>query len=102
METTTAPDLSPGYPSKGPRLGPAWSAVWAELSRTPGEWRDGHALWGDIAPRYQLSTETLRALMFRMAKGGLLESESRQVQTARGRRSHTHFRINAHEQENVA
>jgi hypothetical protein len=97
METKTAPDLSPGYPSKGPRLGPAWSAVWDELSRTPGEWRDGHALWADIAPRYQLSPETLRALMFRMATGGHLERESRQVPTARGRRSHTHFRIKASE-----
>lgn len=93
MKTTTAPDLTPGYPSKGPRLGPAWDAVWAELSKTPGEWRDGHALWMDVAPRFQLSTETVRALMFRMATGGILESESRQVLTSRGKRSHTHFRI---------
>jgi hypothetical protein len=92
METTTAPDLTPGYPSKGARLGPAWAAVWAELSKSPAEWRDGHALWMDVAPRYQLSTETLRALLFRMASKGVLESESRQVQTARGKRYHTHFR----------
>lgn len=95
METKTAPDLTPGYPSRGAKIGPAWSAVWAELSKTPGEWRDGRALWLDIAPRYGLSHETLRALMFRMAgEGGHLERESRQVTTARGRRNHTHFRIN--------
>jgi hypothetical protein len=98
MELTTAPDLTPGYPSKGARLGPAWAAVWAELRKSPGEWRDGHALWMDVAPRFQLSTETLRALMFRMAtEAGHLESESRQVQTARGKRNHTHFRIKVQE-----
>jgi hypothetical protein len=93
MTTKTAPDLSPGYPSRGAKIGPAWTAVWAELSKSPGEWRDGRVLWMDIAPRYGLASETLRALMFRMASGGILESESRQVQTARGKRSHTHFRI---------
>jgi hypothetical protein len=94
METVqSAPDLTPGYPSRGAKIGPAWVAVWFELSKSPGEWRDGRALWMDIAPRFGLSHETLRALMFRMASGGILESESRQVQTARGRRSHTHFRI---------
>lgn len=97
MDTLTAPDLTPGYPSKGPRLGPAWAAVWTELGRTPGEWRDGHALWADIAPRYQLSPETLRALMFRMATGGLLERESRMIKTGRGMRAHTHFRIKVQE-----
>jgi hypothetical protein len=81
METTTAPDLTPGYPSGG--------------AKSPGEWRDGHTLWMDVAPRFQLSHETLRALMFRMAAGGHLESEIRQVVTARGKRSHTHFRIKA-------
>jgi len=93
METTTAPDLTPGYPSKGARVGPAWAAVWAELSKDPDEWRDGHALWMDVAPRFQLSTETLRGIMFRMASKGHLESESRKVPTARGVRSHTYFRI---------
>lgn len=93
MRTDTAPDLTPGYPSKGPRVGPAWAAVWSELTKTPGEWRDGHALWMDTAPRYQLSTETLRALMFRMAAGGILESKSVQVPTNRGKRNHTHFRV---------
>jgi hypothetical protein len=95
METTTAPDLTPGYPSGGAKIGPAWDAVWHELSKSPGEWRDGHTLWMDVAPRFQLSHETLRALMFRMAAGGHLESEIRQVVTARGKRSHTHFRIKA-------
>lgn len=93
METTTAPDLSPGYPSRGAKIGPAWAAVWAELSKSPRDWRDGRALWLDIAPRFGLAPETLRAVMFRMAKGGLIESDSRQVATGRGKRNHTHFRI---------
>lgn len=92
METKTAPDLTPGYPSGGARIGPAWAAVWTELSRTPGEWRDGAELWEAIAADHGLSHLTLRGLMFRMAAKGHLESESRQVKTARGLRSRTHFR----------
>ena len=93
MDIATAPDLSPGYPSRGAKIGPAWRAVWTELSKTPGEWRDGRALWLDIAPRYNLAPETLRAVMFRMAAGGKLEREARFVPTNRGKRAHTYFRI---------
>ncbi len=93
MENTNAPDLTPGYPSKGGKIGPAWGAVWAELSKNPKEWRDGHTIWVNVATQFQLSPETVRALMFRMASGGRLESETHQMVTARGKRARTHFRI---------
>lgn len=32
-----APDFTPGYPSKGGRIGPAWSCAWTLLD--DGEWR---------------------------------------------------------------
>lgn len=92
METLTAPDLTPGYPSRGARLGPAWTEAWSVMTETPGEWHDGRTLWVDIAARHGLSPETLRGLIFRMAKAGHLESETRQMVTPRGPRSRTHFR----------
>jgi len=100
METTTAPDLSPGYPSQGPRIGPAWREAWATLSADPSAWHDGQALWRAVAEAHALSPETVRALLFRMATpGGPLERVSRQVQTNKGRRSRTHFRIRSKTEE---
>ncbi len=92
METMNAPDLSPGYPSRGERLGPAWAEAFAALAGNPGQWVDGTALWTEVAERHNLAPVTLRGLLFRMAAAGHLESESRQVQTERGKRSRTHFR----------
>lgn len=93
METTTAPDLSPGYPSEGAQIGPAWIETWRTLSEA-GDWMDGQTLWQDIAPRHNLKPVTLRGLLFRMAgpKGPLVR-ESRKVNTPKGIRSRTHFRI---------
>jgi hypothetical protein len=92
METMNAPDLSPGYPSRGERLGPAWAEVFTILASNPGEWVDGTALWTEVAERHNLEAVTLRGLMFRMATAGHLEREARQVQTERGKRARTHFR----------
>lgn len=92
MRTATAPDLTPGYPSRGAKIGPAWTEAWTLLTQHPGEWLDGKEMWEDIGPRHDLNSGTLRALMFRMAKAGHLESESRQVITVKGRRSRTQFR----------
>ncbi len=92
METMNAPDLTPDYPSKGERLGPAWSEAFAALASNPGVWVDGATLWTEVAERHNLSPLTLRGLMFRMAKAGHLESEPRQVDTGAGKRTRTHFR----------
>lgn len=92
METKNAPDLTPGYPSGGARIGPAWEEAWTTLTAYPGEWREGQELWQTIAPQHDLSPDTLRGLMFRMAEKGYLESESRQVITGKGKRSRTFFR----------
>jgi hypothetical protein len=95
MEAFTAPDLTPGYPSQGTKIGPAWTDIWTELAQAPGVWRDGQEVWTGISERYGLNPGTLRGLMFRMAAGGILESKSRLVLTAKGHRSRTHFRIKA-------
>ena len=92
METLNAPDLSPGYPSKGARLGPAWSEAWAELIKYPGEWRDGMELWTRVAANHNLSPDSVRALLYRMVKGGILEKDTHQVITDKGKRTRTRFR----------
>jgi hypothetical protein len=93
MKTATAPDLSPGYPSKGTKIGPAWAEVWTRLAEEPGEWVDGAELWKEIAPRHGLSPLTLRALMFRMAAGQVVEKAARKVTTPRGIRTRASFRM---------
>lgn len=94
METKTAPDLSPGYPSQGTKIGPAWADAWARLTEDPSAWLDGQALWREVAKAHGLSPETVRGLLFRMATPrGPLERDSRQVLTGKGRRNRTHFRI---------
>lgn len=100
METLTAPDLSPGYPSKGPRIGPAWTDAWNVMSADPSAWHDGQELWLAVAARHGLSKETVRALMFRMAgKDGPLERVTAKVATAKGIRSRTQFRIRSETEE---
>lgn len=85
----TAPDLKPGYPSRGKRLGPAWREAWARLGRT---WIDGHVLSAAIAAEYDLSPDTVRALLYRMVNAGYLDRRLQVVETARGPRDRTHFR----------
>lgn len=92
METLNAPDLTPGYPSKGARLGPAWSEAWAEFTKYPEEWRDGMELWTRIAARHELHPDSLRALLYRMAKAGILERKTGQVITDKGKRTRAQFR----------
>lgn len=92
--TTEAPDLKPGYPSRGSKLGPAWNALWAELqaaSQKPDPFMDGIELAGRVAPDYGLAPSTLIALLTRMATGGILARDSRPVMSGRGARQRTFY-----------
>lgn len=96
METVTAPDLTPGYPSRGPKLGPAWTALWSHLltaSRTSDPFLDGQELSTEVAPDYGLAPSTLVALLSRAAKAGVLTREGRPVQTSRGTRTRTWYKV---------
>lgn len=100
MTNTTAPDLTPGYPSKGKKLGPAWRRLWAELDKAsmgPDPFLDGRVLADEVAPDYGLSSNTLVALLSRAAKAGLLNKEARPVESARGNRNRTHYRVPAND-----
>jgi hypothetical protein len=94
MTTLTAPDLTPGYPSKGPKLGPAWNALYRALARGE-DFQDGRVLAHKIAPKHDLDPATLVALLSRAAKAGILDKEPRPVMTQRGFRSRTHYRVHA-------
>lgn len=92
MTTKTAPDITPGYPSNGAKLGPAWASIWRDLSRA-GDALDGRELAAKIAPKHELTPSTLVALISRAAKAGLLTREPRAVTTGRGQRTRTFYRI---------
>lgn len=101
---TEAPDLTPGYPSKGKRLGPAWKDAWAELTAATDP-LDGWALANKIAPEYDMEPLSIVQLLSRMATGGILEREQRMVETTisrtqggkvttrAGLRARSHYRI---------
>lgn len=93
MTTKTVPDITPGYPSKGAALGPAWAQIWRALSRSEDA-LDGRELAAQVAPRHGLAPATLVALISRAAKADLLTREPRAVTTGRGRRTRTFYRIN--------
>lgn len=92
--TIQAPDIKPGYPSKGKRLGPAWRDLWSALADS-GDYQDGRALATPIAIRHDLAPATLVAVLSRAALAGLLEKEGRNVISGRGNRKRTHYRIKA-------
>lgn len=86
----TAPDITPGYPSKGEKVGPAWNEIYAAL-RSP-DYQDGRALADEIAPKHGLAPGTLVAILSRAAQKGLLDKEGRMVPGRRGPRTRTHYR----------
>lgn len=95
MEITKAPDLTPGYPSKGRKLGPAWSVIWTELQHAALQddpFQEGREMADRIAPDYGLAPATLVALLSRAARAGLLDVTSRPVHATRGYRMRTFYR----------
>jgi len=103
--TNTAPDLTPGYPSKGTKLGPAWNEAWTELKRAQRRndpYVDGRTLADNIAPKHDLSPATLVAVLQRAARNGLLVRESRRVainllgdENRPSVRTRTHYKVAA-------
>ncbi len=94
MTNTLAPDITPGYPSKGAKLGPAWSLIWSRLRDRPDEFLDGRVLAAEVAADQGLAESTLVALISRAAQAGLLDRDPRPVRSEnRGMRTRTHYRI---------
>lgn len=92
MTNETVPDISPGYPSKGARLGPAWEHIWRILE-TDGGYLDGHELAETAAQATGLAPSTLVALISRAGRAGILERRPKPVQTQRGNRMRTFYKI---------
>lgn len=93
--TQAAPDLTPGYPSNGAKLGPAWAELWRRLelaALTSEPYLDGRVLAEAVAKDYGLADSTLIALLSRAAKAGILASKQRQVEGARGMRKRAWYR----------
>lgn len=81
-----------GYPTKGKRLGPAWTSLWKELQGA-GEGLDGKELTDKVAGKAGLAPATLVNLLGRAARAGLLTKEFRPVVTTRGIRQRAFYRI---------
>ena len=92
MTMQTAPDITPGYPSKGEKVGPAWNEIYAALVAA-NDFQDGRTLANEIAPRHDLNPATLIAILSRAALAGLLDKQPRPVASKRGMRNRTHYRV---------
>jgi hypothetical protein len=105
--TMTAPDITPGYPSKGSKIGPAWQEAWDAMVQLGERPVDGSALAKEVAPRHDLAPATLQAILSRAGKAGLLDVLHKMVETTvtrtvgeelkvvAGRRQRSHYRISA-------
>lgn len=87
------PNYLTGYPSPTRKLGKAWAAIWAELNAA--DWTDGVELADRVAKDVGLVPVTLISLMTRAAAAGILDRKLVKVETPRGPRSRTHYRIPA-------
>lgn len=74
----TAPDISPGYPSRGAVLGPAWAEIWTELEAAQ-DYIDGLELAVRVAGRTEAQPATLVALLSRAARAQVLDRAPRVV-----------------------
>ena len=79
---TRAPDISPNYPSKGRKLGPAWARIWSMLDNALVP-LDGKELADTVAAEQDLAPATLVALLSRAASAGLLTKEPKDVKIER-------------------
>ena len=87
MTTDHAPDITPGYPSGGERIGPAWADLWSYLVTHPRVWHLGLTLAGDIAQRHDLAIQTGLTLLSSAAGNGLIERRYRRSGTPKRRRA---------------
>jgi hypothetical protein len=78
MKTETgAPDFAEGsgYPSKGAKIGPAWSLVWIMME--DGEWHRSNDLAEACCA--MVVPKTVRALLWQAERAKLIEKEIRTV-----------------------
>lgn len=97
MDTLTAPDLTPNYPSRGAKLGPAWNEIWIRLQeagKTDEPWLSGRELAETVAPRHNLKPTTLLAFLSRAVWHEKLLRQLRPVQLeGKPTRNHSFYRI---------
>lgn len=95
MTDTTVPDITPGYPSRGRVIGPAWAAMWRALAASEVA-LDGASLARTIAERMpvpQPSPNTLTTLLSRAVKAGLLDVTTKSVPGDRGNRNRAFYYV---------
>lgn len=99
-----------GYPSKGRKLGPAWTRMWSLLDKALVP-LDGTELAETVAVEMDLAPATLVAVLGRAAKAGLLVKEPKDVKIERGSaarpmrdttRTRMHYSINRERRDDAA
>ena len=80
---TEAPNIRGNYPLGGERIGPAWRALWAQLSET--DWTDGTEVSREVALADGLAVETVINLLRTARREGLLEVRMKSVSGGRQR-----------------
>ena len=70
-----APDINPGYPSGGEKIGPAWEVCWEILG--DGRWHKGTLLSNSVAERSDVIAKTVYGLLWQAAKKGIIDVEKR-------------------------
>jgi hypothetical protein len=86
------PGYETGYPHPSRKIGQAWAAVWSELQGAT-DWVDGVDLANRTATEVGLKPVTMIGVMSRAAAAGLLERSLVKVDTQRGPRQRTHYKI---------
>ncbi len=87
------PGYPTGYPSPKRKLGQAWADAYGQLRDAGADFTDGVMLATVTAEKVGLKPSTLVTLFTRAASEGLLEREHRAVESTRGPRTRTHYRL---------
>jgi hypothetical protein len=75
MSAADAPDFSPGFPSSGEMIGPAWRAMWAFMA--DGRWHDTFDVAAVGADAGGCLPGTARNLLYPAVKHGYVEADMR-------------------------
>jgi hypothetical protein len=84
-----APDFTPGYPSKGAQIGPAWQLAWDHLRRQHGKYVSGKTVADHVMAEMEVKNETVRNLLHAAARAGYLDKGEALIKSRR----HTTYKI---------
>lgn len=90
---TDAPNFSKTgrYPLAGERIGPAWREAWKVLASA--YWTNGTELSNQIAMKSDVEAKTVKLLLWKAEKAGILDKRIKVVKGASGERGQAEYRV---------